>query len=160
MNECPPGYSAIVAGRVNQRARAGDEVPSMTTPTREEMHADHRAWEAENATWRDDVRAWQEELAGAREELARLGEALAREESELARHAASIRIYEQGVAHHERAMVQAARAGNGGEEAVGGHMAEARRQAELRLAHERIKKHHHARMALWRMLLKAIEEPL
>lgn len=123
------------------------------------MHGEHRQWLNENGHWRDDVAIWQNELKEVLAAIGKLDTAIHAHQEALRVHAAAVRCYEQNLAEHEHALADYERGGAGADliPLVKAHHEEAGRHSQQRDAHERIKKHHHAVMAQWSKLLRAIE---
>ncbi|HTN76739.1 MAG TPA: hypothetical protein VL096_15880 [Pirellulaceae bacterium] len=134
----------------------------MTSSTHIAMHADHRFWEREISLWRDDLRAWQSELAKAQGEIKQLEKALEDHSQALLHHASKLRMHEQNFAGHEHALAQYEQGGDGQEllPMVHQHDEETTRQNESRSAHEQLKRRHHAVIAHWTLILKALREPI
>jgi hypothetical protein len=122
------------------------------------MHADHRLWDREAGFWRDDIRAWQHELAAASSDLKSLEAALQKHGEAIRTHAAAIRLAEQDVDGHEHALTEFEKGGSGEDliPLASKHLDEAAWHARQRAAHEGLKRRHHAIMALWQSLMKAL----
>jgi chromosome segregation ATPase len=122
------------------------------------MHRDHCQLRNEDDLWRLEIAAWQRELETARKDLSKLEAALREHDKALQTHAAAIRAYEADVGEHEHALAAFEQGGSGGEliDMAKAHEAEVAQQNQRRQAHERIKRHHHALMAQWNLLLKAM----
>ena len=123
------------------------------------MHRDHVEWFSDRDMWRNDIRAWQLELETAHRIVARLTKARHAHEEMLRQHAGAIRLNEQVPEAHEHVLKQQEQGCSGRciipTEAQ--HDSEATKHAELKLAHEQIKRKHHATMAAWDRLLRKIE---
>lgn len=144
---------------IDMKSQAAKSTKSVSAgSSHAQMHVDHTHWLRENKFWRDELRAWQTELASARVELTTLEKSLAEHEKTLETHAAAVRLYEQAVAEHEQALAGYEQ-GEAGEKLVvlaREHQVEDDKQAELRQAHERLKKRQHTLMAHWSALFKAM----
>ncbi|RIK87661.1 MAG: hypothetical protein DCC67_01695 [Planctomycetota bacterium] len=126
------------------------------------MHNDHCQWRSENSLWREEVRKWEYDLFQARQDLPRLEKAFVDHEQALEIHAASIRLYEQALHEHEHALAKYEK-GDVDDRLLklsSQHPAEETQQRTCRDRHARIKAHHRRVMKQWRMLLKALEEPV
>jgi hypothetical protein len=134
----------------------------MTNINNLQMHQEHQTWKSDDDMWRDDVRVWEEEVQAAQKDIARVQAALAEHLRILQKHAAAIRLYEGNCDRHEHAIVNCERgsAAAQSEAMKEAHPCEADKHEDLRAAHERIKRHHHTRLAHWNLLVKALEAPL
>lgn len=132
----------------------------MTATTHTSMHNEHRLWEKETGFWRDDIRAWQHELARSLSALKEIEEVLNKFEKTVQAHAAAIRLDELDIDGHEHALAEFEKGGSGESliPLAGKHLEEAARHAQHRAAHERIKRRHHAIMALFSALLKGLAD--
>lgn len=124
------------------------------------MHHDHADWKSENALWHDQLREWEAEIADAIDGTAKLKQALEAHQQTLRIHAAAIRLYEQGPAQHERQLAEFVQQGVGYAACCTEpkHRKESSKHDEQRSIHETMKKSHHALMARWSLLLKALTE--
>ena len=131
------------------------------TTTHEIMHGEHRFWESEINFWRDDLRAWQHELIKAQGQIKQLERALEEHAQALREHGAAIRLQEQTFCEHEHALAEYEKGSQGDElfELARQHRTEANQHAHHRAAHEQLKRRHHAVIARWTVLLKALQEP-
>jgi len=122
------------------------------------MHNDHREWKSENAMWHDQVREWEKEIFEAIADVAKVDQALQAHEQRLRTHAAAIRLYEQAPAEHEHQLAELAQEGTckAACSTANKHKQESLKQIEQRQVHEELKRTHHALMAHWSLLLKAL----
>ncbi len=129
--------------------------------THETMHGEHRFWESEISFWRDDLRAWQHELTKAQGQIKQLEQALENHAQALRQHGAAIRLQEQTFGEHEHALAEYEKGNEGDElfELARQHRTEANQHARHRAAHEQLKRRHHAVIAHFSVLLKALQEP-
>lgn len=125
----------------------------MTTHTA--AHKDHQQWQNENAMWRDDTQQWQKEHQAALQELTA---AIKCHTDALNDHLGSIGQHETNVLESERIIADSERAGTPTTDKghTEPHQQEARQQAQLREAHERIKRHHYSAMAKLAVVTKAM----
>ncbi|MCE9607015.1 MAG: hypothetical protein K8U03_19185 [Planctomycetia bacterium] len=128
----------------------------MSSTEMSSMHNDHREWKSENALWHDQLREWEAEIAEAIGDVAKVEQALHAHESRLRTHAAAIRLYEQGPAEHELAELVQEGASMAACCTANKHKNESLKQTEQRQVHEALKRTHHALMARWSLLLKAL----
>ena len=122
------------------------------------MHREHRQWLSEDELWRGDIASWQNELKAALADLAQVEKALREHEKALEVHAAAIRCYEQDAAAHEHLLAEYEQ-GDMGEKLIAlvqAHQKGADKHSQQRVAHERIKKHHHTVIARCNLLLKSL----
>jgi hypothetical protein len=129
--------------------------------THEKMHGEHRFWESEVNFWRDDLRAWQQELTNAQSQIKQLEKAFEDHAQALRKHGAAIRLQEQTFGEHEHALAEYEKGSEGDDlfELARQHQGEAKQHLQHRTAHERLKRRHHAAMAHFSVLLKALQEP-
>lgn len=135
---------------------------SMATPSHATMHHDHRQWLSDNNMWRCDIANWQQEFKKAAADRKQIEAALKEHEQALQVHAASIRLREQDLAAHEHALAEYEQ-GEAGAQLISlaqSHEKEARKHAQQRDAHERIKRHHHEVLAQINRLHKSIDSSL
>ncbi len=131
----------------------------MTTAINQTMHHDHVEWSSDCDMWRDDIRAWQLELETARKIVGRLTKALHAHEEMLRQHAGAIRLNEQVPDAHEHVLKHQEQGcpGRGIASTDAQHVREATKHAELKLAHEQIKRKHHATAVAWDRLLRTLD---
>lgn len=131
----------------------------MSTATNQTMHRDHVEWSSDCKMWRDDIRIWQRELETAHAIVSRLVKAMRSHEEMLRQHAGMIRLNEQVPSAHEHVLKQQ-------EQGCPGrcilptdaqHDREAGKHAEVKLAHEQLKRKHHATMAELDRLLRSLD---
>jgi hypothetical protein len=122
------------------------------------MHAEHRQWLSDDAMWRDDLAAWEGEVNEALEGLKMLGEALRKHGEALRSHLATIGREEEVANYHEKAIADYEAGGSGVPllHTAQIHQQTGARHVHKRLAHERLKRHHHTVMAHWNLLFKAL----
>jgi chromosome segregation ATPase len=135
----------------------------MPANTHEDMHAEHGLWRGEIGLWNDEIAVWQEELNGALAELKRLEAVLREQQTNLEAHRQAVATHEQHLAAHERTLAAFERGGPAGNDLLTmakGHGHEVPRHARRRNAHERLKRRHHALMAHWSPVLKALAEAM
>src|SRR6516225_5472252 len=129
----------------------------MATDTHADMHRDHHTWQSELAMWRDDIEIWKNEYEAATDQ-ALLDPTLQKYGRVIREHAKIVRQHEESLAAHERAVAEFERAGRGDElqllALAKAHPKEAITHAQLREAHEHVKKQHNAVMAEWSLLHK------
>lgn len=125
------------------------------------MHHDHGEWKSENALWHDQLREWEAEIAAAIDATAKVKQALEAHQRSLRTHAAAIRLHEQAPAAHEHRLVEFVNQGVGFAACCTEpmHCKEALTHTEQRTVHETMKREHHALMARWSLLLKALNLP-
>ena len=130
--------------------------------TRGELQVDHHYWQSDIKHWRDDVQRWKEEQEAL---LNALSKALNEHLQALKEHGEQIGHHQAAVIAHEHFLLECEHTAgtelqdeeHSREDA---HGLEARRQAALWDAHERIKKHHHGIIAKIEMLNAAIGHEL
>jgi cysteinyl-tRNA synthetase len=134
----------------------------VTSSIHTDLHHDHIIWKAEVSQWRDDIDLWENELDKAEAQLKDLEKALKAHREALSAHASAIREREKATDLHERA-IAAYEAGETGEELPAmaiGHQQELEKQAQQRSSHDRIRRYHHALIATWSLLLKALRHEM
>ena len=122
------------------------------------MHRDHLAWSSEVEMWEADLRAWRLECEAAQTAINGYMMALTEHEERVERHARAIQIDGQQAAAHEH-VLKLQEQGCPGRCIVptsAQHDREAIGHAEMRLAHEQIKRKHHAIMAEYNRLLRRL----
>jgi hypothetical protein len=130
----------------------------MTTTTLANLHFDHKHWRNEILLWRDDLEEWRKEQARL---LADIEIALGANVAGLKEHAGSIGSHEGHLLQHEHSISECERASTPRPDAVAtiftdDHEEEAKRQEQLRQAHERMKRYHHRSMARLAAALQAL----
>lgn len=130
----------------------------MSTTELKTMHQEHREWTSEDALWYDQLREWEAETDAAIGDLAKLEQTLRTHAGLLRTHAAAVRLYEQAPAEHEHELAEASRKGtcNSGCCSAKKHERESAEHTTQRRKHEEVKRVHHALMARWTLLLKAL----
>lgn len=134
----------------------------MSNATNQSMHHDHVEWLSDDKMWRDDIRAWQHEIEAARTIVCRVTAMLQTHEEIVRQHAAAIRLNEQVPAAHEHVLKHQQQGCSGRcilpTDAQHDH--ETVRHAELKLAHEQIKRKHHSAMADLGRLVRSLDNVL
>jgi hypothetical protein len=128
----------------------------MTTTIHDEMHKEHRTWEAEISLWRDDIAVWEKELAETDGDFVRLKKVFDDRAETLRKHAATIRMLEQDSDTHEHALASFEQGGAGDVlvQFAKKHVNESKAQENHRTAHEELKRHHHALMSQWKVFVR------
>ena len=129
---------------------------AMTTET---MHADHRHWQRAISMWHDDITQWNAQQQLALEKLEKAAVAIKAHAQSLAEHREAIADIACGVEFHEKNLAGELRdhcAADLDEALAERHSRHAEEMERQRLAHERLKHHHHTVMAQIALLSKAI----
>lgn len=129
----------------------------MNAAVPEKLHNDHKYCLSEYALWHDEIRAWQGEVEQALADLKRVESALRAHQRALQVHAAAVQLYGQEVLGEEHELATAERrAAEPKTSGPAGGKCELEKHEKQRSDHERTKRVHHALIAHWRLLLKAL----
>ncbi len=124
------------------------------------MHAEHRQWQSEHSMWTDDIELWRAQHEAALSQLKQLEDLLRQHGEALDEHAEATQRLQHSLEGHEKSMAAYWREGadaEGQEAMIALHRQEAKRHAEQREAHERIKKQQHSIITHLTMLKTALE---